>query len=51
MSQIAILSKPNKEVIWARWRAGSPMIDIATETGLAAASVFSYLRYHGGIQP
>ena len=51
MSQTSILSKPNKELIWERRRAGKPKVDVATETGLAAASVFSCLRYDGGIQP
>lgn len=51
MTGASKLVDENKVVIWALWRAGKPMIDIAGRTGLAPASVFSYLRYHGGIEP
>lgn len=51
MTQASRLLPDNKSIIWSLWRAGRPMIEIAAETGLAPASVFSYLRYHGGMKP
>lgn len=40
-----------KEVIWREWKKGSPMSLIARVLEKPPATVFSYLLYHGGIQP
>jgi len=40
-----------KAVIWDKWGSGSAMIQIARTINKPPATVFSYLRYHGGIQP
>lgn len=51
MAVTSKLSTDSKAVIWQLWRGGQPMILIARRVNLAPASVFSYLRYHGGIEP
>jgi len=51
MSETSRLSLDSKAVIWHLWREGQPMMLIARQVNLAPSSVFSYLRYHGGIQP
>jgi len=40
-----------KATIWSLWRSGSPMSEIAQEINKPPATVFSYLEYHGGMQP
>lgn len=40
-----------KAVIWREWKRGSPMSLIARILEKPPATVFSYLLYHGGIQP
>jgi IS30 family transposase len=40
-----------KAVIWREWKRGSPMSLIARALEKPPATVFSYLLYHGGIQP
>ncbi len=45
------MSDKKKAVIWDEWESGSPMIQIARAIKKPPATVFSYLRYHGGIQP
>lgn len=40
-----------KSIIWEQWKSGSPMIQIARTIKKPPVTVFSYLRYHGGIQP
>jgi IS30 family transposase len=40
-----------KAVIWREWKKGSPMSLIARVLEKPPATVFSYLLYHGGIQP
>lgn len=45
------MSEQKKAVIWGEWERGSPMIQIARAIKKPPATVFSYLRYHGGIQP
>jgi len=40
-----------KAIIWNERERGSPMIQIAKIINQPPATVFSYLRYHGGIQP
>jgi IS30 family transposase len=37
--------------IWSLWRRGIPMSDISRDIGKPPATVFSYLLYHGGIEP
>lgn len=43
--------RTKKEIIWQLWKNGSPMSLIARTVEKPPATVFSYLRYHGGIQP
>lgn len=40
-----------KAIIWHEWRKGTPMSVICRIIDKPAATVFSYLRYHGGIEP
>jgi len=40
-----------KAIIWEEWENGVPMIQIARTINKPPATVFSYLRYHGGIRP
>lgn len=40
-----------KAIIWHEWRKGTPMSVICRLIDKPAATVFSYLRYHGGIEP
>ena len=40
-----------KQSIWAQWRAGVPMSSIARDIQKPPATVYSYLLYHGGIEP
>ncbi len=40
-----------KAIIWHEWRKGSPMSVICRIIEKPSATVFSYLRYHGGIEP
>jgi IS30 family transposase len=40
-----------KSTIWQRWKAGISMSAIAKEIAKPPATVFSYLWYHGGIEP
>lgn len=44
-----LMNDQKKAVIWAEWGNGSPMIQIARAIEKPPATVFSYLRYHGGI--
>lgn len=46
-----IMNDQKKAIIWELWIKGSPMIDISRAIDKPHATVFSYLRYHGGIQP
>ncbi len=46
-----IMNDKKKAIIWELWIKGSPMIDISRAIDKPHATVFSYLRYHGGIQP
>jgi Transposase and inactivated derivatives, IS30 family len=45
------MNDQKKAIIWELWIEGSPMIDISRAIDKPHATVFSYLRYHGGIQP
>lgn len=45
------MTDQKKAVIWDQWEKGNPMIHIAKAIRKPPATVFSYLRYHGGIRP
>ena len=45
------MTPERKSKIWELWRQGRPMSFIAEEINKPPATVFSYLLYHGGIQP
>lgn len=51
MKKPDLMNDQKKAVIWAEWGNGSPMIQIARAIEKPPATVFSYLRYHGGIAP
>jgi len=51
MKKSELMNDQKKAVIWAEWGNGSPMIQIARAIEKPPATVFSYLRYHGGIAP
>jgi len=38
-------------IIWLGWREGASMMPIARIVHKAPVTIFSYLRYHGEIQP
>lgn len=39
------------KLIWQGWHAGRSMSDISRDVGKAPASIFGFLRQHGGIEP
>lgn len=45
------MNAERKAIIWREWRKGSPMSVICRIIEKPSATVFSYLRYHGGIEP
>lgn len=45
------MDERKESVIWLEWERGTPMSDIARAIEKPPATVFSYLQYHGGIQP
>lgn len=45
------MNPERKAIIWQEWRKGSPMSVICRAIEKPSATVFSYLRYHGGIEP
>jgi|GEM_PF-6066533 len=49
MAVTSKLSSDAKAVIWHLWRDGQPMMLIARRVNRVPSSIFSYLRYHGGI--
>jgi len=51
MQKPAPMNDQKKAVIWNKWGNGIPMIEIARAIEKPPATIFSYLRYHGGIQP
>jgi transposase, IS30 family len=51
MQKTALLDDLKKAVIWREWKNGVPMITIARAIKKPPATVYSYLQYHGGIQP
>jgi IS30 family transposase len=51
MTNNNLMDQRRKGIIWQEWVKGSPMIKIATMINKPPATVFSHLRYHGGIRP
>lgn len=51
MTNNNLMDQRRKGVIWQEWVKGSPMITIGIMINKPPATVFSYLRYHGGIRP
>lgn len=51
MQSANAMTDQKKAVIWDQWEKGNPMIQIAKAIRKPPATVFSYLRYHGGIRP
>ena len=51
MQRANAMTDEKKAVIWGQWEKGSPVIQIAQSIAKPPATVFSYLRYHGGIRP
>jgi IS30 family transposase len=45
------MDKAKKAIIWQKWKEGCQMVNIGKAINKSTAAVFSYLRYHGGIQP
>jgi len=45
------MNEAKKVVIWKLWQQGQPMSLIGRTVRKPPATVFSYLRYHGGIKP
>jgi hypothetical protein len=45
------MAAARKATIWESWRNGTAMAEIGQEIEKPPASVFSYLWYHGGIEP
>ncbi len=48
---ITIMNDQKKAIIWKLGEKGDPMINISRAIEKPPATIFSYLRYHGGIQP
>ncbi len=48
---IVTSNSKKKAKIWDLWKKGNPMKHIVYEVNQAPAAMFSFLRYHGGIQP
>ena len=45
------MNEVKKKAIWDQWQQGQPMSVIARSVRKPPATVFSYLRYYGGIRP
>jgi hypothetical protein len=45
------MSHERKTKIWTMWQQGIPMSHIARDIKKPPATVYSYLLYHGGIEP
>ena len=45
------MNEVKKKPIWDKWQQGHPMSVIARSVHKPPATVFSYLRYYGGIRP
>ena len=44
------MNSAKKAIIWREWKKGAPMSVICRLIEKPPATVFSYLRYHGGIE-
>jgi len=51
MQKTALMDDKKKAVIWREWENGTPMAVISRAIEKPPATVYSYLQYHGGIQP
>src|SRR5690606_20686653 len=51
VSVCGAMTHERKVRIWAMWRQGRPMSEIAQDIEKPPATVYSYLLYHGGIMP
>jgi IS30 family transposase len=51
MQSLDRMDDRRKAIIWREWKKGSPMRLIARALEKPPATVFSYLLYHGGIEP
>ncbi len=51
MNKSAAMNDDKKVIIWDKWEKGHSMGVIARAINKPPATIFSYLRYHGGIQP
>lgn len=51
VSVYGAMTHARKARIWMLWRQGSPMSEIARNISKPPATVYSYLLYHGGIEP
>jgi transposase, IS30 family len=51
MQKSTVLDDGKKAVIWREWENGTPVITISRAIEKPPAAVYSYLQYHGGIQP
>lgn len=51
MNKSATMDERKKAIIWGKWEKGISMGEIARAINKPPATIFSYLRYHGGIQP
>jgi len=49
MQKSAVMDDQKKAVIWREWENGTPMAIIFRVMEKPLATVYSYLRYHGGI--
>ncbi|MDY7578362.1 IS30 family transposase [Herbaspirillum sp. RTI4] len=45
------MTDDRKAIIWRMWQQGYPMSEIARDIEKPAATIYSYLLYHGGITP
>lgn len=51
MQEFDRMNDVKKAAIWDKWQQGRPMTVIARSVCKPRSTVFSYLRYHGGIRP
>lgn len=45
------IDEEQKNIIWKKWKSGIPVNDIGRALGRPTSTIFSYLKYHGGIRP
>ncbi len=45
------IDEEQKNIIWKEWKSGTPVNDIGRALGIPTSTIFSYLKYHGGIKP